>query len=146
MGGFVASSRFIRDYLVNRSRSLVFSTALPHSSLAHDLAAVRWIRANPHAGAMVLDKAALLREKVKTAGFDVIPGATQIIPCVVGSETRVLSLKSALGEAGMAAAAIRPPTVAAGTCRIRFSAHRALTDDQIDRLAKVLTGWKARNG
>jgi 8-amino-7-oxononanoate synthase len=146
LGGFIASSKLIRDCLVNKGRSFIFSTALPHSVLAWDLAAVRWIKANPASGGDVLKNAALLREKIRLAGFDTLSGDTQIVPFITGSEQSALSLSSFLREAGIAAPAIRPPTVPAGMSRVRFSVNKALTPARIDEVCIALSTWKKCNG
>jgi 8-amino-7-oxononanoate synthase len=145
MGGFAACSGFIRDCLANKARSLIFSTALPHSILAWNLSAIRWIKSNPLAGAKVLEKAVVLRDKIKSAGFETLSGDTQIIPCITVTEESAISLSAVLKKAGIAAPAIRPPTVPANTSRVRFSVNRSITQDQICLVGDVLADWKSRN-
>jgi 8-amino-7-oxononanoate synthase len=119
---------------------------LPHSVLAWNLSAIRWIKSTPLAGAKVLENAAVLRDKIKSAGFETLSGDTQIIPCITGNEESTVSLSAAMRNAGIAAPAIRPPTVPANTSRVRFSVNRSLTQEQVCLVGDVLAEWKSRNG
>jgi 8-amino-7-oxononanoate synthase len=142
MGGFFAGSSTLRDFLVNSSRSLIYSTALPHASLAWDLAAVRYIRKNPGMGRKLIEKAEAFREALKKAGFDTQSSSTQIVPCVLGDEKSALALSAHLIKNGIKAPAIRPPTVPEGSCRVRFSVHSGLSDNDCNRVVETMRSWK----
>jgi 8-amino-7-oxononanoate synthase len=145
MGGFFAGSAMLKDFFVNSCRSLMYSTALPHAALAWDLAAIRHIRKNPEMGRKLLVKADRFREALNEAGFDTLSSETQIIPCVLGDEKSALSLAAHLRKKGIKAPAIRPPTVPAGSSRVRFNVHLGLTDEDLKRVATALKSWKADN-
>ena len=144
-GGFFTGSTTLRDFFVNTSRSLIYSTALPHAALAWDLAAVRHIRQNPGMGKKLLEKAERFREAVREAGFDTLSSETQIIPCLVGNEKEALSLSTHLKKNGIKAPAVRPPTVPAGSSRVRFSVHLGLKEEDLKRVVEALKSWKAAN-
>jgi 8-amino-7-oxononanoate synthase len=145
LGGFFAGSSRIRDYLVNSARSLIYSTALPHSVLAWDLAAVRFIVAHPEMGPQLLERAASLRNELTHMGFDTLDSSTQIVPCIVGDDSRALALSRELRYRGIKAPAIRPPTVPRGTARLRFSVHLELSSEQTDSIVGHMRQWKAKN-
>jgi 8-amino-7-oxononanoate synthase len=145
LGGFFSGSKVIRDFLVNKARSLIYSTALPQSVLAHDLAALRHIRAHPELGKRTLETSAKLRDAIKSLGFDTLKSESQIIPLVIGDEANSLKLSAFLAEQGIKAPAIRPPTVPKGTSRIRFSVHAGLSSDDISHIIESLATWKKKN-
>jgi len=138
LGGFFAGSREIRDFLVNNAASLIYSTGLPHSVLAYDLAAVRYIKKNPHQGKLLLGKAKFLRDTLINMGYDCMDSATQIIPVLTGSAESALELSAFLRENNISAPAIRAPTVPKGKERIRFSVHLGISDDEMEFLARIM--------
>jgi 8-amino-7-oxononanoate synthase len=144
LGGFVAGSVMVRDYLVNCARSLIYSTALPHAALAFDLAALRHVRGRPATGATALRLAGRLREGLTERGFDTLRSCTQIVPCLTGDEASAGSLAAFLRERSINAPAIRPPTVPRGAARIRFSIHAGLKTDDIDEILEAVDAWRRR--
>jgi 8-amino-7-oxononanoate synthase len=142
LGGYFAGTAMIRDYFVNEARSMVFSTALPHSVLAHDLAALRYIRAHTAMGKELLDKADVLRNGISSLGFDTRNSTTQIVPCVIGTDADACALSAFLASRGIKAPAIRPPTVPQGTARIRFSVQYNLSIEDISLIINTLAEWK----
>jgi 8-amino-7-oxononanoate synthase len=146
VGGFFAGSVLLRDFLVNRARSLIFSTGLPHAALAFDLAAVRHIRAHPEAGRMLLEKAQRFRERLLGLGFDTLASTTQIVPCRTRSAEEAVELSGFLYERRILAPAIRPPTVPRDGARIRFSLHSGFSNEQEETVIAALKEWKKRNG
>ena len=145
LGGYIAVSSLLRDFFVNFSRSLIYSTGLPHPVLAHNLAAIRHIRSHPDTASRVLQASALLRDDLKALGFDTRPSTTQIIPCIAGDDHKAVALSEYLRERGVIAPAIRPPTVPAGTARIRFSWSALHTNDDRLRIVECLREWKQRH-
>ena len=137
-GAYVACSRKLRDFLVNRCSGIVYSTALPPPVLGAADAAWELV---PSLGAerkRLHENARRLRERLAAAGVDVGRSSTQIVPAILGSDERAVRVAAALEEAGFLALPIRPPTVPEGTSRIRLSACAHHRPDQIDRLADVL--------
>ena len=130
LGGFVAGPRAYIDLLRNRARPSIFSTGVPPADAAAALAALGVLRSD-EGDALV----ARLREHVEA----VQPGhPSPIIPVVLGSEERALAAAEALLAEGLLVPAIRPPTVAPGTSRLRVALSAAHTDADIARLVAAL--------
>jgi len=130
LGGFVAGSRAFVDLLVNTARPFIFTTASPPAAAAAALAALRVLR-SAEGGALV----ARLRAHVER----VEPGhPSPIVPVFLGGEERALAASAALLDRGLLVPAIRPPTVAPGTSRLRVSLSAAHTDEQVDALIEAL--------
>ncbi len=146
LGGFFAGSSMLMDCLVNKARSLIYSTALPQSVLAHDIASVRYIRRHPGMGKALLAKAQSFRAEIASLGCDTLNSSTQIVPCMVESDTQAVDLSAYLLSRGIKAPGIRPPTVPAGAARIRFSVHLGCTNGDIAFVASSLNDWKKSHG
>jgi len=130
LGGFVAGPAPLIDLLVNRARPFIFTTASTPADTAAALAALEVLRSA--AGDALVAK---LRRHVER----IAPGhSSPIIPVVLGDERRALAASAALLERGLLVPAIRPPTVAPGTSRLRIALSAAHTDDQIAILADAL--------
>ena len=143
LGGYFAGPRLLRDYFVNTSRSFIYSTGLPHSVLAHDLAALRHIRRHPEMGKHLLEKASRFRGGLKELGFSTLDSTTHIVPCIFGEEKTALSASEFCLINGIKVPAIRPPTVPAHTARLRFSLHAGLTEKNLEYIIEILS--KMRN-
>jgi 8-amino-7-oxononanoate synthase len=146
LGGFFAGSGLVRDYLINHSRSLVYSTALPHSIIAWDLAAVRYLRSHTGMGAELLRIAERPRSRIRDLGYDTLQSTTQIIPCCLGDAAQASQFSQFLKERGIIAPAIRPPTVPQGSSRVRFSIHLGCTEHEMETVVSALKDWKSRHG
>jgi len=142
LGGFFAGSKEIRDFLVNNAAPLIYSTGLPHSVLAYNLTAVRYIRKNPNMGKLLLDKAEKLRTVLTDIGWDCMGSTTQIIPILTGSAESALALSAHLKENNISAPAIRMPTVHKGKERVRFSVHLGIGDGDMETVSSVMKGYK----
>lgn len=142
LGGYCAVNTDLRDYFINFCRSFIYSTALPHQILAHNIAAIRFIRSNPGLGKALLSMADSFRESLQKIGFSTLESTTQIIPCLMESEGSALDLSSYLKENGIIAPAIRPPTVPNGTARLRISLFYGLTSMQQQYILEHLKRWK----
>lgn len=137
-GGFCACSAGLRDLLVNRARALIFSTAPPPPAAGAALAALDFLSAHPNAGQELLARAATFRARLQAAGFDTGASNSQIVPVLLGDNQRALDTAAALRRRGILAPAIRPPTVPAGSARIRFSVTLAHTPADLERAAAAL--------
>lgn len=146
LGGYVATTALLRSYFVNFCRSFVYSTGLPHTSLAQSIAAVRYMRANPHYGAELLQRAASMRSLLSEHGFSTLTSSTQIIPCLVPNEKEAVALSRFLSEKGIIVPAIRPPTVPAGSARLRFSWSSNLTANDANTIVNHLVAWREQHG
>ncbi len=126
LGGYVAGPRAFVDLLVNRARPFIFTTASSPADAAAGLAAVEILRSGE--GGALVDR---LRANVER----IIPGhPSPILPVVVGDEQAALDASAALLEFGLLVPAIRPPTVAPGTSRLRISLSATHTDDDLRAL------------
>ena len=126
-GAYVAGARVLVDYLVNRARSLVYSTALPPLVVRAIQDGVARAARDEWRRERLREHAAAWRAGLQRLGLDTGGSECQIVPALVGSSERALAFSRALAAAGVAAWAIRPPTVPAGTARVRFSLTAALS-------------------
>lgn len=138
-GAYVAGSRLLCDYLVNACSGFIFTTALPPAVLGAIDAALDIVPRMDAERLRLAEISRHVREALKTAGFDVGASTTQIIPAIVGGTAEALMLSRRLEDAGILAAAIRPPTVPAGTSRIRLALRASHEQADIDRLLDVIT-------
>ena len=141
VGGFVACSQLFYDFLSNKSRGLIYSTALPPSTLAWNSAAIEYVTSHKNIGLSLLKKAAIFKELLEAQGIDTGNSRSQIIPIIVGSAERALDLSAYLKAKGYSAPAIRPPTVSSGSSRVRVSLHLGISDEQITDLAQIIIEW-----
>ena len=137
-GAYVAASAEWIDHLVSAARTLVYSTALPPAVVGTIAAALELVRDADEARARLLANAERFRAGVRASGFDTGGSTTQIVPAIVGESERALALAAALEEAGILAVGIRPPTVPAGTARLRFSVMATHTNEQLDLALRAL--------
>ena len=137
-GGFAVCLPSIRDLLVNRARSFIYSTASPPASLAAALAAVEIVQAEPTLGDALLANARYLHGLLSEHGFDLAPFRSQIIPVPIGDNEMALSVAQTLTERGILTKAIRPPTVPQGTARLRLSVTLAHTQADLEHAAAEL--------
>ena len=138
MGAFVSCSNVLKQYLVNHARTFIFSTALPPYLAAQMRAAIRIVAAADAERVRLQNLAAHLRARLRDNGFDTAHSDSQIVPVILGENERALAFAARLGEEGFAVRAIRPPTVPAGTARLRLSLTVGHTTEILDRLADAL--------
>jgi 8-amino-7-oxononanoate synthase len=132
-GGYLCGSSAVIDLIHNRARTLIYSTGLPPSCVAAAIAALDLIEREPGYAALPVQKA---KAFTKAAG---LPEAqSPIVPVVIGEEEATLSASRLLADEGYLAAAIRPPTVPAGTARLRLTFTAQHPDDAIARLADIV--------
>lgn len=132
-GGFVAGSRDLVDYLVNRARSFIFSTALSPASIAVSLAALKIVQTEPQARETLLTNARWLRQELCQAGFQTWNYPTQIISVFVGKPEVAVAFSERLMERRIFVSAIRPPTVPEGTSRLRINVMATHTKEDLTR-------------
>lgn len=137
-GAYVAASRQMIDFLVNRARSFVFSTALPPAVAAASLAAVRLIREEPGLRQELAALVARFKECLRQGGIAADLGPSQIIPLQVGESTAAVAVAERLREHGLFVPAVRPPTVPEGTARLRFSVTRHLSEADLKEAALAI--------
>ena len=138
MGGFAAGRRSLIEWLANRARSYVFSTALPPPAAAAAVAALDIVRNEPARRRELLARSADLLGRLRVQGWRIGPTAGQIIPVIVGESARAVELSAALAARGFWAPAIRPPSVPDGEARLRISLSWAHDTEMIDGLVASL--------
>ncbi|HEV3483046.1 MAG TPA: 8-amino-7-oxononanoate synthase [Candidatus Acidoferrales bacterium] len=137
-GAFVCGSATLKEYLVNRARTFIFSTALPSYIAGQISAAVATARKADAERDHLARIASLLREGLFAHGFNCGASATHIVPVMLGTNEMALHIASELQRAGFGVKAIRPPTVPEGTARIRLSLTSRITTDEILRLIEAM--------
>lgn len=135
-GAFVAGSAIAIEYLLNKGRSYIFTTAAPPAIACALSKSLHIIRNGDALRANLMARIAQLREGL--AGKPLLPSATAIQPYIVGDNEAALTLSKALWERGLWVPAIRPPTVPKGTARLRISVSAAHTAGDIDHLLSAL--------
>jgi 8-amino-7-oxononanoate synthase len=132
-GGYVCGSATLVDYLKTAARSLIFTTALPPATLAAALQALTILRRSPELAQQALQHA---QDFCKAMG---LPAAqSQIVPWVLGGESKVMEAANMLESAGYMVGAIRPPTVPKNTARLRFSFSSSLQEYDVTNLVKAI--------
>lgn len=136
-GAFCVCTPTLREFAVNRARSLIFSTALPPISCAWTRYIVEQLPMMQPLRNQLHKNATALHALLKPINADVAE-PSHIYPYIVGDSHRVVALSKLLSEAGFNVLPIRTPTVPAGTERLRISLNASLTDIQIQEFAKAL--------
>jgi len=139
-GAYAAASAEICDYLVNKSRSFIFSTSLPPAVLAASLAAVDLV--DSPEGARLRGKLAqnlaLFTRRLTAAGFQTMGSETQIVPIFVGPAKETMEFSRQLLEQGLFVQGIRPPTVPAGSCRLRCTIMATHGTEELEQAAESI--------
>ena len=120
-GAFVAGSRDLREYLINRARSFIFTTALPPSVVASAMEALQIVEDEPERRRRLLENAAFMHEGLKALGFNTLDSRTHIMPVLIGAPDKAVAMARRLFEEGIFIQAIRPPTVPQGASRLRIT-------------------------
>jgi 8-amino-7-oxononanoate synthase len=137
-GAFVAGSEVLIESLLQRARTYIYTTALPPAVAAATREALRVLRDEPERRERVLAHAARFQAGVRALGLQAMPSRTPIQPLLAGDEAAAVAASAALFEMGIWVPAIRPPTVPAGTSRLRFTFSAAHTDAHVEQLLDAL--------
>jgi glycine C-acetyltransferase/8-amino-7-oxononanoate synthase len=141
-GAFAAGNRDIIDILMNRARSLVYSTALPPAVCSASIAALAEIEREPERRERLWKNRERFAAGLRSIGISIGNSDTPIIPLIIGDSAMTLQAGKRLFDDGVYAAAIRPPTVAENTSRIRMTLLATHSDDDIDSVIDVLGAMK----
>jgi 8-amino-7-oxononanoate synthase len=137
-GAFVAGPGEFVETLLQRARTYIYTTAVPPAVAAATRAALRVLQEEPWRRERVLAHAARFRREAAGLGLCMPPSATPIQPVVIGDEAAAVVASEALRSQGLWIPAIRPPTVPAGTSRLRITFSAAHEDADVDRLLEAL--------
>lgn len=138
-GAFVASTEFVRDWLWNKARSYVFSTAMSPRLAQHITDRIALVRADEEGRRRLSKNVSILRARLKLEGVKIPAGSHgPIIPIILGTPERAATAATKLGELGILAQAIRPPTVPPDSCRLRITVTAAMTTEEVNYLTECL--------
>ncbi len=147
-GAYVAGSQVIVDILINRARSFIFSTSLPPAVLATSLAALDLV--DSPAGAELRRRLAnnsrRFRDALQRDGFETGGSVTQIVPILVGDAVTTMEFSRLLLEEGVFVQGIRPPTVPAGSCRLRCTLMATHSTEDLDQAVSAMVRTGKRLG
>jgi len=141
-GAYVAGSRALRELLINRCRSFIFTTALPPAVMASALAAIDIVAREPERRGALWRNCQVLADGLKQIGFSLVLPQSPILPLVIGDAEKCMQLSGRLLEKGIFAQGIRPPTVPAGTSRLRLTLMATHRPEHIDRALGVFAEIK----
>jgi len=137
-GGFVYGRASLIQWLANRARSYVFSTAHPAAISAAGLVALDIVRTEPERRTTLLENARQLRNQLCGQDWDISPSVSQIIPLRIGSPARTMQISQFLRDRGFWAPGIRPPSVPPDQSLLRLGVTAAHTQQMLDSLLQAL--------
>ena len=145
LGGYIAGEKKLIDFIRNRVRSYIFDTSLPAASLAASLKAIDIIESEQERRDHLWKLINKFKLGLQDMGLEVLPSSSAIVPILIGDAEPALNFSKDLKEQGIYTPAVRPPSVAAGRCRIRASLMATHTDAHIEkslRAFKTVSGKK----
>jgi glycine C-acetyltransferase/8-amino-7-oxononanoate synthase len=142
-GAYVAGSRALRDLLINRCRSFIFTTSLPPAVVAMAIAAIDLVKREPERREALSSNCRIMAEGLRSLGFQVGASSSPILPLIIGDAARCMKFSEHLLERGVFAQGIRPPTVPAGTSRLRITLMATHTREHIGQALKVFEEVRA---
>src|SRR3989339_868381 len=134
IGGFVAGPQVLIDYIRNKSRPFIFTTALPPGSCAATIAALKVLRNQPGLRKKLWANTDYIKSRLNQMGFDLRGSISPIIPIMIGDTKKTVAISQALWDKGFYVPAIRPPTVPQGQSRLRLTLTAMHTRKQMDGL------------
>ncbi len=137
-GAYCCGSQALVDFLINKSRSFIYTTGLPPSVVAASLKGIEIIESEPDRREKLWDNTHFVLESLKQLGFDTLKSQTPIIPIVVKDTALSVEFSKRLFEQGLFVAAIRPPTVPANSARLRLTIMATHTRQDLENLLKHL--------
>ena len=138
-GAYVACDRSMARYLLNATRTFIFSTALPPPAVAGAMAALELLEEQPGRVERLASNSAVLRGELEREGFDLGGSRTQIVPLVIGEAELAVRICEAVLARGVFAQAIRPPTVAPSTSRLRLAVMASHHEDELRFAARTIS-------
>ncbi len=136
-GAYAAGDKGLIEFLINKARGFIFTTALPPSVLASAIKAVDILEEEPHLIKRLWENRDYLVNGLKAIGFNTMECETPIIPILIGSAEKALKMSEGLFEEGIYVPAIRPPTVPENTCRLRLTVMATHTKNDLNIALKA---------
>ncbi len=137
-GGFVACSDNLRKLLIQSARAFIYTTAPPPAVIGAALGIMDVLESSPRLGNILQANADYFRSLLHAAKLDTLQSQSQIIPIVIGDNEKAVAFSQKLRKQGIIATAIRPPTVPAGTARLRLSVTLAHHVNDLERAAQQI--------
>jgi len=137
-GAYACGTKLLREYLINKSRSFIYTTAMPPALAQAARAALRIIHHDFQLRRDLQNKADYLRAKLQVMGFDTMNSSTPIIPILIKDPSQAKVMSQHLLKRGIFVQAIRPPTVPNGTSRLRLTVTATHTQEDLDQLLNAL--------
>ncbi len=137
VGGYLASSKQVKTWLLHRARPLLFSTALPPASIAATIEAIKILSESDAYTKKLWENSYYFKNGLKELGFDIGKSETPITPVMIGLETSTIAFSKALLEQGVFASPIIYPTVPEGTGRLRCMLSASHTTEDLDKALKA---------
>jgi len=137
-GAFIAGDATLIEYLVQRARNYIYTTAIPAAVAVATLASLEIVRTEDWRRERLGELITRFRAGATQLGLDLLPSESPIQPVIVGDSARALDFSAALESQGLLVTAIRPPTVPSGTARLRVTLTAAHEDGDVDRLLAAL--------
>jgi len=137
LGGYIAGSKELIDFIRNRVRSYIFDTSLPPASLAASITAIDIIENEPERREHLWNMVNQFKTGIENTGLKVLPSHSAIIPVLIGDAEPALNFAKMLRKNGVFTPAVRPPSVPHGMCRIRATIMSQHTQEHIDTALKA---------
>jgi len=142
-GAYAAGSKELRELLINKSRSFIFTTSLPPPVLAAASAAIDLLYQEPQRRLALWHNIRALKEGLKGLGFSTGKSESQILPLVLGDAEKCMAFSERLLEKGVFAQGIRPPTVPEGSSRLRITLMATHTHEHLHQALKAFEEIKS---
>lgn len=146
LGGYVAGSKTLIEYIRNKARSFIYSTALPPAIAGGSIKAIEIIETGAGLRDRLWAGVERFRNALREAGFNIMDTRTQIIPVYTGNALSTMKAADFLLKKGVFAPGIRPPTVPRMKCRIRTSLMATHTEEHIDMAIEAFRGLRDEEG
>lgn len=137
-GAFVAGPAMLMDYLVQKARTYIYTTAMPPALALATCTSLDLIEHGDELRAHLQSLVDRFRQEASAMGYDLMRSRTPVQPIMIGSNSRALALSHGLEECGLLVTAIRPPTVPEGEARLRVTLSAAHSHDDLDSLLQAL--------
>ena len=139
LGGYVCGDIDLINYLRNKARSFMYTTALPPAVCAASIAGIKLIQNDPSLRESLWHNVRFIKEKLKSLNFSIISSESPIIPILIGDSQKAVDMSNFLYKKGLLIPAIRPPTVPANSSRLRMTIMSTHTKEDLERLLEALS-------
>jgi 7-keto-8-aminopelargonate synthetase-like enzyme len=139
LGGYVTGDTDLINYLKNKARTFMYTTALPPAVCAASIAGINLIKGDPSLRVSLWHNVHFIKDKLESLNFNVISSESPIIPILIGDAQKAVDVSKLLYKRGILIPAIRPPTVPANSSRLRMTVMSTHTKEDLDSLLDALS-------